>query len=302
MEGIRRVFSYYGDNEEGLLDRMQVFTGDLLELEKLEEAMQGVTEVFHCAAVVSFDPREKQKVIQMNVEATANVVNTCLALGARKLVHVSSTAALGGSVDGAPVTEAFEWKYSRATSGYYISKYESEREVWRGEAEGLQVVVVNPSMIIGPGNWGESSTSLISKCWEGLPFYTEGVNAYVDVRDVAAIMVYLMESDISGERYILASENITFRSLFEKISTALGKPAPRFRVRRWMGELFWRVEWLRSRANGKPSLVTRETTRTAMSVHRYSSQKIRSLPGVRFRPLDETITWTCKLFLDDHQG
>lgn len=299
IKGIKRVFSYYTSDPEALWELVTVVRGDLLDKLTLPEALKDITHVYHCAAVVSFNPSARESVIEANRASTANLVDACLLHGVEKLVHVSSTSAVGKSDDGSLITEDVEWSYSGRVSGYSVGKHESEREAWRAEAEGMKVVIVNPAMVIGPGNWGESSTGLIKKCYDGLMFYTLGVNAYVDVRDVAEVMDNLMESDISGERYLLVSENITFRSLFEQISNALGKKPPRYRARRWMGEIVWRIELLRSMITGKAPLLTKETARTAMQNHYYSSEKIRKELNFKFRPLSETIEWTCSRFLDD---
>lgn len=301
MAGVRRVLSCYTDQPDLLLNKVELAQGDLLDYASIEDALAGVSKVYHCAAIVSFDPTDRLRVIEENTLATANLVNACLARGVEKLVHVSSTSAIGKSEEGAPITEECVWQYHRGLSGYSVSKFASEREAWRGEAEGLKVAIVNPAMVLGPGNWGESSTALILKCYQGLKFYTRGVNAYVDVRDVVAVMIMLMASEISGERFILASENISFHSFFTQVCNALGRPAPGIRARRWMGEVVWRIEKLRSLFTGKSPLVTRETARTAMANHFYSSDKVVQTLGFQFRPLSETIQWTCGQFLKDHQ-
>ncbi len=298
---IRNVFSYYTHHPVPLLNAVTVKQGDLLDPETVFEALEGITHVYHCAATVSFNPADKEKMTENNIRVTANVVNGCLARGIRKLVHISSTAALGEPEDGDMITEETDWRYKTGITGYSLSKHEAEREVWRGEAEGLDMVVINPSIVIGPGNWGESSTALIQKCYKGLKFYTTGVHGYVDVRDVAEAMIRLMNSNISRERFILSAESISFQTLFDMITTALGKPVPKFRADRWMAEVIWRLEWARSKFSGKAPLITRETARQAMEMNYYSTEKLRKALDFPFRPLSETITWTCAQFLKDHQ-
>ncbi len=299
ISGIRHVFRYYTSNVDDLISRVIVTPVDLLDYDRLEQALDGVSCVYHCAGIVSFNPSDRNRLIEHNVGITANLVNACLSKGVKRLLHVSSTSATGSGEQGLFVKEEEEWRYSSRRSGYSISKFESEREAWRAGAEGMEVVIVNPAMVIGPGNWGESSTSLIERCYRGLKFYTEGINAYVDVRDVARVMIRLMESDISGERYILASENISFGEFFGIVTRALGLPAPQYRARRWMAEIVWRLEWLRSRISGKAPLITRETARTAVSTVSYSSEKIKKELGFEFRPLKETIEWVCRHYLED---
>jgi dihydroflavonol-4-reductase len=302
LAGIHKVFGYYGADGNELLSNVEIMEGDLLDMATVVSALAGVSKVYHCAAIVSFHPSERERIIRENIALTAMLVDGCLLSGVKKLVHVSSTSATGRAKGGAWITEELEWRYSGAQSGYAVSKFESEREVWRAVAEGLSVVIVNPAMVLGPGNWGESSTALITKCYSGLKFYTEGVNAYVDVRDVAEVMVQLMECEIEGERFILASGNITFRQFFSSVCLALGRPEPSFRAKRWMGELVWRLERIRSLVTGQPPLLTRETARTALAKQYYSSAKIEDALGFTFRPLEETISWTCEHYLADRQG
>ena len=302
IEGILRVFRCYDPSWSALPDRVEVVEGDLFDGDEVSVFLEGVNRVYHCAAVVSFSPRDRYRLIEGNTELTANLVNGMLAMGVRRLVHVSSTSATGRPLPGMAVTEDLEWEYSRMQSGYAVSKFESEREVWRGWAEGLEVAIVNPAMVLGPGNWGESSTGLISRCDQGLLFYTEGVNAYVDVRDVVEAMVLLMESDINGERFILASANISFKEFFFKVCHALGRPVPRFRARRWMAELVWRLEHLRSLITRRPPVITKETARTALATTRYSSKKAEEMLEIWFRPIDESIEWTCEHYLKEKQG
>jgi len=296
---VERVFGYYSASFAELSDKISVVQGDLLDPGSLDASMAGVKQVYNCGAVVSFNPSERDWLIRNNIEATANLVNACLEHGVEKLAQVSSTSAIGKETKEQLLTEETEWKYSRSLTGYAISKYESEREAWRGEAEGLQVVIVNPAMVVGPGQWGESSTALIDKCYKGLNFYTTGVNAWVDVRDVADALVQLMEGPVSGERFILAGENMEFSKFFGMVCGALGVPAPRYRAGKMLAELVWRAEWLRCRITGKNPLITRETARTANKRDLYSSQKIKDAIGFTFRPMQDTIEWTCRHYLND---
>lgn len=300
ISGLEKVLGYYSSDPGSLLRKVEVAEGDLLDDDAVAAALQGVTRVYHCAAMVSFDGKDRNRVIEGNILITANVVNGCLAHGIRKLVHVSSTSAVGFTLDGSEITEEVLWEPGKYQSAYSIGKFESEREVWRGEAEGLQVAVVNPAMVLGPGNWGESSTALIDKVFKGLKFYTLGVNAWVDVRDVAEVMHRLMDGEYQGEKYLLIGGNASFRWFFTEVAQALGRPAPKLRARRWMGEVIWRIEWLRVKLFGGVPLVTRETARSAMARNVYSAGKVEEHLGVRFRPLKETIHWTCDHYLREH--
>ncbi|HXC04232.1 MAG TPA: NAD-dependent epimerase/dehydratase family protein, partial [Bacteroidia bacterium] len=256
---VKELFAYYTPDADLLFSRIQWVEGDVLDIHALEESMAGVNQVYHCAALISFKPAERNKMLQVNVEGTANVVNTCLHTGVARLCHVSSIASLGRNSVKGLVTEETHWKTSPENSWYSISKYGAEREVWRGAEEGLEVVVVNPSVILGPGNWNNSSLVMFKLASQGLKYYTSGQTGYVDVRDVAEVMVKLMESGVKGERYILNSENVPLRVFFDRILEAFGKPKASVRVQPWLAEMGWRFEKVKTALLGQEPRITQET-------------------------------------------
>ncbi len=270
--------------------------GDLLDPGTLEEAMQGIRQVYHCAAIVSFDPRMVQTMLRVNVEGTANVVNAALWEGVDKLVHVSSIAAIGRSPEEKTVSENTKWQRSPLHSNYAISKYLSEQEAWRGMAEGLSVSVVNPSVILGSGRWEDGPLQLFRLGWKEFPFYATGVSGFVDVRDVAQAMIRLMQQEKSGQRYIISSENLPFQAVQQMISEGLGKRAPRYRVNAFVQEIAWRVEWLRTRFGGPPPLITRETAQHANAVYYYDNSKSQKDLQLSYTPVAETIAAVCRQF------
>lgn len=270
--------------------------GDLLDPGSLEEAMQGIRQVYHCAAIVSFDPRKVRTMLRVNVEGTANVVNAALWEGVDKLVHVSSIAAIGRSPEEKNVSENTKWQRSPLHSNYAISKYLSEQEAWRGMAEGLNVSVVNPSVILGSGRWEDGPLQLFRMGWKAFPFYATGVSGFVDVRDVAHAMIRLMQEENSGQRYIISGENLSFKAVQEMISEGLGKRAPRYRVNAFVQEIAWRVEWLRTRFGGPPPLITRETARHANAVYYYDNSKSLKDLQLTYTPIAETIAAVCRQF------
>lgn len=304
LQQVRKVFGYgkpAGTGKERaksaatlneLFDRIEWFPADMLDPVSLSEAMEGVSKVYHCAAIISFDPSERKQTIKSNVDTTAAIVDLCLEFGVKKLCHVSSVSAIGSRYDGEPVTEEDLWRHSKRRTGYSISKFYSEMEVWRGINEGLNAVIVNPSVILGPGNWHRGSGRFFAAVIRGMKYYTEGMTGFVDVRDVCQCMIFLMESDISAERFILNGENIYYRDLFNMIADALGKPRPTTYASKRLVELGWRLEWLRSRLTfSKPNL-TKETARGGRSISRFSNQKIKEATGHEFIPINETISWT----------
>lgn len=264
--------------------------GDVNDLPALEAIFaEGVTQVYHCAAVVSFHPRDRAKLLKINVEGTANIVNFCLETGVKKLVHVSSIAALGRSPQRRDLDETCLWVENPLNTHYAISKYRSEMEVWRGQAEGLPVAIVNPAMILGAGRWDEGTARLFQQVKKGLRFWPAGTTGFVDVADVVRFMQLLMESDISGERYILSAENWPYKQFFEQVAAELGVAPPSTRVTPFLAEMAWGVEWLREKLTGSQPIVTRESARSSGQAFFYDNRKSRSVFGFGYRSVEETI-------------
>ncbi len=281
-----------------LLTRVEWVEGDVLDLVSLEDAMTGVDAVIHAAAVVSFHRRDTKRMHQVNVEGTAHVVNTALEAGVRRRVHVSSVAALGRSGTGGQVDEEKKWEDSRLNTAYAISKHRAEMEVWRAIAEGLEAVIVNPSTVLGFGDWNRSSCRLFKSAFESFPWYSNGVNGFVCIGDVARATVLLMESPLTAERYILNGENWRFRDLFNCMADAFGTRRPVREATPLLAALAWRLERVRSLFTGKPPLLTRESARVANSHTYFTNQKIRdALPGFSFTPLKACIENACKSYL-----
>lgn len=276
---------------------------DMLDIFSLEEALEGITQVYHCAAIVSFDPRDHKKMIRDNVAATANLVNALLEKSETRLVHVSSVAALGRTTGyrdarDTMITEETHWEDSKLNSAYAQSKFLSEMEVWRGMAEGLSAVIVNPSVILGEGDWTRGSAHLMEIVYREFPWYTDGINGWVDVKDVADAMVLLMESDLVEERFILNAGNYPYKEVFTWMAAALQRKPPHRRSGKWMTELVWRMMVIKSRLTGRSSTVTRETARTAQSKHLYDNHKfLQQFPAFIYRPLPQTIERMAARFL-----
>ncbi len=268
---------------------------NILDIAGLEAVMEGAEQVYHCAGIVTFNPARRDELFKINVEGTANVVNAAINTGVRKLVHVSSVAALGRIREGEAISESMHWTPETSNSLYGKSKYLAEMEVWRGIGEGLEAVMVNPVIILGNGNWNSGSTHIFRSVYDEFPWYSEGVTGFVDVRDVAAAMIQLMNSSISGERFILSEGNYTYREVFEKIARAFGKKPPHKRITPFLAALVWRLEALKSRFTGKDPLVTRETARTALAKAFFDNSKLkRFLPDFSYHSLEDTITHTCE--------
>lgn len=290
LEVVKRVFQFY-DQQNGLerYNSIQWVNCDVLDVVTLAEEMEDCTHVYHCAAIVSFHKRDFNAIMKVNREGTANIVNCALDLGIEKLCYVSSTAAIGNGNNDPIVTEETKWKQSPTTSGYSIAKYSAEKEVWRGIEEGLNAVIVNPCVIIGAGDWNESSMTMFRTIDKGLKFYTEGENAFVDARDIAEIMQKLMLSDIQNERFLCIGENAAFKTLFDKIALRLHKNPPTILVKPWLMGITWRLMALISLLPRIKSPITQETARSAFGKTVYSNEKIKSALDFKFRTLDEMV-------------
>jgi len=299
IANVKKVFSYYTPDHESLLKNIEWVNADLLDVYSVLEKMEGVTEIYHCAAMVSFESAHRSEMLKTNVEGTANLVNAALEKGIKKFCHVSSIATLGRAEHGELTHEETFWKSSPDNSIYSISKYGAEREVWRASEEGLNVVIVNPSLVVGPGNWNQSSSNMFSKAYKGIKFYSSGINGFVDVRDVSALMIRLMESNASNERFLITSENASFRSFFDQVHKGLNKPAPFIKAGKFMSGFAWRAEMIRSKITGGNPLITKETARSAHRVSRFSNEKLKKMfPEFEFIPLDQSIADTRFTFFD----
>jgi dihydroflavonol-4-reductase len=282
-------------------DQVQWVEGDVRDVCFLEDILRGyaVKQIFHCAAVVSFDPRDREEMYEINATGTANVVDAALENGIEKLVHVSSIAAIGRVEHEQTVSETNKWQRSDLNTHYAISKYQAEQEVWRGAAEGLTVAIVNPSVILGAQFWEHGTGRLFDQVWRGLRFYTEGTTGYVDVRDVARFMEKLMASNIDNQRFILNSENWTYKRMFENIAQTLDKKPATIAVTPFIRQVAWRVEWLKSLVTKRRPLITKETARTSATTFLFKNDKsIAAFPDFRYTLISETIAATAIQFLD----
>ena len=298
ISNVLKVFSYYNDTPQVLFDKIEWVDVDLMDVIEVESLFENITEVYHCAAMVSFAPKDKRTLLKFNAEITANLVNASLRKGIKKFGMISSVAVLDKSQD-KETTEADYWKNDPDISVYGVSKYMSEMEVWRGVEEGLNAVIVNPSLILGPGNWSNSSSVLFKTAHKGMPFYTNGTNGFVDVRDVASVIIELMEKNIFGERFILNSDNWPLRKSFTEMATNLGSKPPHIALSKKLAGIYWRFEWLKSLIFVSQPTVTKETVNTAFSSTRFSSQKIKDAIGMEFIPVQKSIEEFSQFYLND---
>jgi len=282
-----------------IFEKVEWVEGDILDTVSLEESMANVDTVIHSAAMISFYKSDRNQMYQVNVQGTANVINTALEKNVSRLVHISSVSALGRTKRGDHVNEEKKWEDNKNSTHYAISKHRSEMEVWRGIGEGLNAVIVSPGTVLGYGDWNTSSCRIFKTVYDEFPWYTAGINGFVDIEDVARSTVLLMESNISEQRFIISSDNWSFQQLFNTIADGFSKKHPRFKATPFLGEVAWRMEGIKSIFSGKKPLLTKESAKVAHSRTFFSNDKLLStLPGFSFTPLQESIQKSCRKYLE----
>jgi dihydroflavonol-4-reductase len=285
-----------------IFDKVEWVDGDILDVISLEEATQGIDTVIHSAAIVSFHKRDREMMYRVNVEGTANVVNAALELNVKRLIHISSVAALGRTMTGGSVNEEKKWEESKANTHYGKSKYKGELEVWRGISEGLNGVVLNPSTILGYGDWNTSSCAIFKNIYEEFKWYAPGLNGFVDVEDVARAVIAILESNINEQRFIVNGDTWAFKKLMDTIADNFGKKRPPKQSTSFLLNLAWRMEKVKSFFSGKNPLLTRETARIAMSKTYFENEKLlKILPGFSYTPLEQTIRQATQKYLEQVQ-
>lgn len=288
---VRKLFDFYNPKiSKQLFALIEWVECDVLDVVTLEEVMTGCSDVYHCAATVSFRKKDFHSMMKINREGTANVVNIALTLPIRKLCYVSSTSAVAKDEvnPSFPLVESNKWVQSHQTSGYALSKYSAEKEVWRGIEEGLNAVIINPSVIIGAWSWEESSMTIFKTIANGFKFYTNGSNAFVDARDVSKAMIALMKSDLSSERFLCTGTNISFKGLFDFIANALNQKAPSVQAGMILSQMARFADAIKSVFTGK-RVLTKESVRSAHSITSYDNSKLLKAIDFQFTPLKDSV-------------
>jgi len=295
---IKKIFSYYLDQPDHLAEKIEWFDADLLDFGSIEDAMDGITEIYHAGAIVSFYPEDHKDMLKVNIDGTANLVNLSNECGIKKFCYVSSVSTLGRADNNGLTDEETFWAPSGKNSVYAMSKYGAEREIWRGMEEGLNAVVVNPSVILGPGFWNDNS-GFFRLVWKGLNYYTKGINGFIDVKDVVKAMILLMEKDLFNERFIVSSENISYQLLFSQIAKYLDKRSPSVNIPPVINQIAWRLDKVKSLVTGLKPEFTKEMATTTIQQYTFSNEKIRKVLGFEFIPVEESIRQTCEIFKKD---
>lgn len=295
----KKLFSYYTTDSENLFNQIKWVDADISDIYALLDALEGIDTVYHCAGFVSFNYKQRKQIHAINTVGTANIVNACLEKKTKALCFVSSIATLQNPDITKNIDESVYWKSSPSASDYAISKYNGEREVWRGMEEGLNAVIVNPGIILGPGFWYQSSGKLIETCYKGNPFYTEGSSATIDAKDVATCMIQLTEQQHFGKRFVLTENNYSFKHILSEAHKALGKKEPYINAGKG---LLITAKWLNSfmcMITGKEPIITKETITAGLEKNSFSNVRIKKTINFSFTPLQETLKFVSAAFLND---
>ncbi|MEO1032195.1 MAG: NAD-dependent epimerase/dehydratase family protein [Bacteroidota bacterium] len=301
LKRVAHVFSYFSHDAETLFKTVEWVEADINDIPKLQNAFRGITHVYHCAAFVSFEPDKYYELRKVNIKGTANIVNLCISHSVKKLCYVSSIAAVGHHENREKlIDEQTAWNPEDDNSVYAITKYGAELEVWRGTQEGIDAVVVNPGIILGAGYWsGGSSGNLFRQIHNGMRYYVKGIVGYIDVFDVVNAMIQLMTSDIKNERFILISENLSFKDFQYKVANALNVTPPKKEAKRWLLQIAWRLDWLKHKLFRTRRHLSKQSAKSAISISKYDSSKLKDALGFAFKPIDQSINEVCQLYLKD---
>lgn len=297
IESVKKVFSFYTDDVDTLIDKVEWFKADITEVPAMIPAFVDVEKVYHCAALISFNPKDYREMRKVNIHGTAIIVNLAIDAKVKKICFVGSIAAVGNSLKNEAITEENEWNKEEDNSGYSITKFGAEMEIWRASQENVDVVIVNPGVILGSGFWNSGSGKLFSKIDKGFKYYTEGITGFVGVKDVVSIMIKLMESSVKNERFILVSENKSFKEVLFAIAAALNKKPPSIKVKLWQSGFAWRFAYIASWFTGKEPLLSKYSARSAHSVSKYSSEKIKKTIDFSFTSIQEVVENVGKNYL-----
>ena len=295
---VERVFQLQGAAHR--FDRIEWKNVNFFDTYEVDEALEGVEEIYHCASEVSFNPKHHQRMVDNNVTIAANLANAALLCGVKKLMHVSSIAALGRSAQEEIIDETRIWKTDPVNTQYGFSKYKSEMEIWRAYEEGLPVIVVNPSIIMGYCPWNEGTGKMFERAYSGMKYYTNGYTGWVDVKDVATCMIRLMDKNKVGERYIISAENRPFRWVFDTMAEQLGKSKAKKAANLQLSSWLVKAEAWKSKMLGTSPLITKETLRNATLQCQYVNDKIKKELGYTFVPVEDTIKETALLYKEEH--
>ncbi len=291
LNTVLTVFSYFSKNAKDVFNKIEWVEADITNIPSLSKTFKGVITVYHAAAFISFNPKKYNILKKINTEGTANIVNLCIENKVKKLCYVSYIATLGEEINEKHITEETHWNAEKENNVYAITKYGAEMEVWRGTQEGVDAVIVNPGVILGAGFWNTGSGKIFKTVNNGLKYYTLGQMGFVDVEDVVKAMIQLMESTIKNERYILVSENWSYKDLTTTIASQMGVTPPKKEAKSISLQFLWRLDWLKHKLTGSKRKLTKLSVKSLTTKYYYNNEKIKKALHFSFKPLAETITF-----------
>jgi len=298
FEKVKKVFSYYSENPNAIFDKIDWIHAEITDVPGLEVAFKNITHVYHCAADLSFNPKNYRQSKEVNVIGTANIVNLCLSNEVVKLCHVSSIATLGEDLI-KPITEETHWNPENNTQNIYaITKYDAELEVWRGVQEGLGVVVVQPGVIIGPGFWNSGTGEIFTKVSNGFNYYTSGAVGIVDVNDVVKSMCALMDSEVINDKFIIVSENIRYKKMLQMVSEVLGSKKELKEIKKWQLLFYFQLDKFLSFFLARKRSVYKSNINSAFKELKYDASKIKNAVGVEFVSVKKSVENTGVFFVN----
>ena len=299
LDLVRKVFSYYVPNPNDLFNKIEWVSADINDIPALELAFEGISQIYHCAALISFDPADLQLLVQINEEGTANIVNLSISRRIKKLCYVSSIAAIGKPEDQIWLSEDTDWKNGHSNP-YALTKHLAEMEVWRATQEGVSAVIVNPGVIIGPGFWESGSGTLFKTASKGPKYYPPGGTGFVAVEDVVEMMLRLMNSEIVDERFIAVSENLSYQEILGRITLHLGKKPPRKELGLGLLKILWRLDWLLSAVFGRKRKLSKAQVHSLQNRCYYENDKAKKMIGFEYGSLDESIEMSSARFKEEN--
>ena len=294
LEKVKEVFSFYTSDVAQQFSKIEWIQADITDVPSMIPVFKDVKHVYHCAALISFNPKDYREMRKVNIHGTAIIVNLSIDAKVNKLCFVGSIAAVGDSINGNIITEENEWNDQDDNHGYAITKFGAEMEVWRASQEGINVIIVNPGVVLGSGFWNSGSGKMFTQVYNGFKFYTEGITGFVGVKDVVNAMISLMKSEVKNERFILVSENKSFKDIFFSIADGFGKKRPSKKIKPWQTQVFWRIAWVLSKINRREPLLTKHSAKSAHTISYYSSEKIEKTLSLKFEKMDTIIKRVAK--------
>ena len=291
QENIQKTKAFFNwKNQSDLFEKINWIHGCITDVPSLEEVFKNTDYVYHCAALISFDPKDEEKLRKINIEGTANIVNFALANNVKKLCYISSIAALGDLQEHESIiTEETDWNPEKPHGDYAITKYGAEMEVWRGQEEGLDAIIVNPGVILGPGFWQNGSSEIFRKIKNGLPYYTKGSSGFISAEEVAEIMYFLMKSDSKKQRFTLVAANLSYQELSNSIANAFNVKKPNILLKPWMTSIAWRLDWIFALLFFRKRKLSRAMAKAMHTKIIFDNSKIKKARNVEFAGLDEYI-------------